>query len=303
MPNTIELAKLYLSNLQKAWTIESLTAVLENGEMVRSVAGASAGEVKVPVMKVSGMKDYSRTGGYPAGVIDLKWKTLELAQDRGVKFPVDVMDNDESTGIVAGNMLSTFQTESVVPEIDAYRFAKIAQGSATANRATGSISTADGAFTALKNAVSALNNKSVPAEGRILFCTNEFYEFLKEKVGDKRFYMTKQADINTEIEMYDNMRIVRVPTTRFYTGWAKDDVNGGFTNDGSAINFLLVHKSAVLPVIKHNPIKVLTPEINQSLDAWEVMYRLYHDCFVLPNRENGVYVHSVSAIPVTSDES
>ena len=72
--------------------------------------------------------------------------------------------------------------------------------------------------------------------------------------------------------------------------------NFGFTPaaGGYKINFMLIHPTAVAQVIKHDPLKVFTPEVNQSADAWKFQSRLYHDAFVLDNKLNGIYCHYAS---------
>ena len=47
--------------------------------------------------------------------------------DRGTSFLLDAMDVDESNFMVsAANVTSEFQKDQVVPEIDAYRYSKLA---------------------------------------------------------------------------------------------------------------------------------------------------------------------------------
>lgn len=290
---SIELAKLYLDNLQKIWKNDSKTSVLENGTLVRTIAGAPANFVLLPKMEIDGLSDYSKSTGYTAGNSSLSFEATQLTQDRGKKFTLDVMDDMESLGVTGGNLMAEFQRTQVVPEVDAYRFAKIAQGSATTNRAYGAVASGDDAKSALAVATLTLNNLEVPKENRVLFCTPAFYQYLKSAFDAQRFYRTGEGNINREIEYLDGMEVVEVPQSRFYAGWAKG-VSAGYTNAGSAINFMIVHKDAVLPVVKHNPIRIFSPEQNQGADGWVFNFRLYHDCFVAPNKANGIYVHTAT---------
>ena len=57
---------------------------------------------------------------------------------------------------------------------------------------------------------------------------------------------------------------------------------------------MVVHPSAVLPVVKHEIPRIFAPNVNQSADAWKFQLRLYHDCFVLKNKVKGIYVHKKS---------
>ena len=85
------------------------------------------------------------------------------------------------------------------------------------------------------------------------------------------------------LDGYNNMRIIYVPKTRFYT---QIDLNDGSSNWGFAkssggveINFMIVHPSAVVQVNKFMLPKIFSPDENQKMDAWLFQFRLYHDAF------------------------
>lgn len=51
-----------------------------------------------------------------------------MTQDRGRTFQLDAVDVDETNfALVAGNVMGEFQRTKVIPEIDAYRYSKIAE--------------------------------------------------------------------------------------------------------------------------------------------------------------------------------
>jgi hypothetical protein len=61
---------------------------------------------------------------------------------------------------------------------------------------------------------------------------------------------------------------------------------------------MVVHPSAVLPVVKHDIVKIFSPDENQSADAWKFQTRVYHDCFVLNQKVKGIYLHRASTANV-----
>lgn len=139
-----------------------------------------------------------------------------------------------------------------------------------------------------------MDDKEVPYEGRILFCNPTIYGYLKNDIT--RYVDNEATDINRTVEMYDNMRVIRVPSGRFNTVCTlaqptDASSTGGYTAAGVDINFMIVHPSAVLQVIKHQIPRVFSPEVNQEADAWKLNYRVYHDCWVLANKTYGIYVH------------
>jgi hypothetical protein len=125
--NTLEYAVLYQTRLDEQFNQESTTAWMEgNAGLVKYEGGNT---VKVPKRSVTGLGNYSRTSGYPAGgAVTLSWETFTFTQDRAQTFNLDRMDVDETNFlIVAGDVLKQFQTEQVIPEIDSYRYSKIFQ--------------------------------------------------------------------------------------------------------------------------------------------------------------------------------
>ena len=79
-----------------------------------------------------------------------------------------------------------------------------------------------------------------------------------------------------------------------YDGTTAGQTAGGYIgtpSTGYNINFLMLHPSAVLKVMKHVLPRIFTPDINQSADAWKFDYRAYWDAFVYENKAKGVYLH------------
>ena len=173
-----------------------------------------------------------------------------------------------------------------------YRFAKYAAGAGTT--VTGTLSGSDDIPSLIATAEATLDNKEVPYEGRILFVNPTIYAYLKDDIT--RYVTNDVRDVNTEVEMYDGMRIIRVPSTRFNTVTTlaqptDASSTGGYSVSGVDINFMIIHPSAVLQVVKHVIPRVFSPEVNQEADAWKINYRIYHDCWVLANKTYGIYVH------------
>lgn len=123
--NTIEYASKLQTGLDQKAVIDATSGWMdENAGQVIYTGGKS---IKVPTISTTGLKDYDRDNGYPQGSVTLGYETLEMSMDRGTSFLLDAMDVDESNFMVsAANVTSEFQKDQVVPEIDAYRYSKLA---------------------------------------------------------------------------------------------------------------------------------------------------------------------------------
>ncbi len=278
--NTIALAEKYLPFLDEVYKDASMTAILDTPKEWVKFDGAN--KIQLYKMEMEGLGDYSRANGYPKGAITSEWETKTLTQDRGKSFNVDEMDNEESLGLAFGRAVSMFMREHVVPEIDAYRFAKYAN--AAGKKATGVITDA---FEELDAAEEWMNNREVTREGRIIFASEKFYRQIKKSVVR---HLVNEGNVSREVLTLDGKPVIRVSEGRFNDAVQIGD--NGFTPNGQLIDFMIVHPSAVAQVAKHEKLRIFSPEVNQEADAWKFDYRIYHDCFNLDNKVNGIYVHT-----------
>lgn len=282
--NTITMFKKYVPMLDEAYKLASLTSVLDGpNDMARE--GANAGEIVVPDMVLQGLVGYSRANGFTDGTVTLASTTYQCNYERGRMFTVDYLDNAETAGVAFGRLAGEFIRMHVAPEIDAFRIARYAGtsgvGSAAADLATG----AD-AVAALRVALNAMDNGEVPITDRYLFIVPDLYGMIEDLDTNKsRAVLSRFA------------QIIQVPQTRMYTGVSlSTSGSGGYskTTAGKNLNFLAVHKSAVIQYNKHVVPKVVTPEQNPNADAWKFGYRVNGIADVFKNKKAGIYAHSAA---------
>ena len=294
MANTFELAQRYLPMLDEVYKVSSRTSILD-ATQVEIVNGNT---VKVFKTSMDGLGNYDRNTGYVAGDVVGAWETMTLTQDRGRSFMVDVMDDEETLNMAFGTLAGEFIRTKVAPEIDAYTFAKIAgaEGILTAS-ADVTVGTTD-VPSLINTAEMEMNEAEVPYEGRLLFVSEKTYAGLREKIT--RQVTNEATSINHEVELYDGMRIVRVPQSRFYTsitlhdGKTEGQTTGGYEGTGGTgypINFMIVHPSALTKVTKHALPRIFSPMENQTANAYKFDYRIYHDTFTFENKVKGIYLH------------
>ena len=292
-PNTIALAQRYLPMLDEVYKYGSKSAILDSPN-VQFIGGNT---VKVYKTTMDGLGDYSRNGGYVNGAVNGAWETMTLSQDRGRSFQIDAMDQEETLDLAFGTLAGEFIRTKVAPEVDAYTFATISGKAGNSANADITIGTTD-VPGLVDTASKTMNEAEVPEEGRILFISETAYGGLKAKVT--RTVNNAEGAINNEIESYNGMRLIRVPQTRFYTaitqydGTTAGQTAGGYigtASTGYPINFIILHPTAVLKVMKHVLPRIFSPEVNQNADAWKFDYRVYYDVFAYDNKVNGIYLH------------
>jgi len=295
MGNSIALAQKYLPILDAVYKRESITSMLDVANSNVQFDGGNT--VKVFKTSMDGLGNYSRNSGFVDGDVTGTWETMTLERDRGRSFMVDAMDNEETLGMAFGTLAGEFIRTKVAPEIDSYRFAKYASwsGISSAN-ADITVGTTD-VPALIETAEGVMNDDEVPVEGRILFVSETAYRGLKAKISR---YLANENGVNREVEVFNGMRVVRVPKNRFntaitlYDGSTSGQEDGGYIVPAStsyAINFMIVHPTAPLQIAKHVVPRIFSPAENIKADAWAFQYRIYHDAWVLDNKVKGIYVH------------
>ena len=286
MANTIALAKNYTSILDEVYCNASVTADLtSDNTMVR--AGANANEIIYPQISVTGLGDYSRNSGYTDGSVNLEWITSKFNYDRGTKISVDVMDNEESRDIAFTMAGSELMRTKVAPEADAFVFATLAgiEGISKATPAT--YADATEFLNALIVAKNKMDEDEVPEEGRILYATPTLMN------GVMALDTTKSREILNSFTVKK-----KVPQSRFYTaidlldGKSPSEEAGHYkkATEGKEINFMIIHKPAVIKFDKHTVSDIIPASANPSADADIAKYRKYGIVDVFKNKVAGIYL-------------
>lgn len=300
MANSITKFKKYVPLLDEVYKQAALTSVLDSDETLVQ-AGANANEIIIPKLDMDALGDYDRNSGYTNGDVTLTNETAKFNYERGRMFSIDSMDDEETAGVAYGKLASEFIRTKVAPEGDAFRFATYAGVSGISKISAGAtLSTGADVISALRTATNKMDEDEVTYEKRYLFITPT----LKGLIDD--LDTTKSKEVLSRFE-----QVILVPQTRFYTaidmldGKTSGETKGGYKRhakgsdsgdtNGADINFMIIQKDAVMQYNKHIAPKVITPEQNQTADAWKFGYRKYGLADVYENKVAGIYLHHKAA--------
>lgn len=265
---------------------DALTGFLDlDNKYVGEVNGA--GQVNIPKFSVmSGLFDYSAASGFTAGSLTLAYEQVTLPWDRGVSFTIDRVADENAAMVASGNLMNEFFRTKVVPEVDAARFAAYAAAAVTAGNSAAATLNAQNVLAAIDAGESSIGQVIDPSEC-VLFVSWDCYAAMKEAAAPR---FQPDGDRERNIERFDGMRVVKVPTARFGKTVTKDTTNGGLTVSDN-LNFLMVAPQCVQQVKKFEIMKIFTPDENQSTDAWLFQTRLHHGAWVLDQKVDGIYAH------------
>ena len=293
MPNTVTKAAVYNAILDEVVTAGLTSAPLTANQSRLVYNGGNS--VKIAKLSTDGYSDYNRDTGYTAGAATLAWEDHTIRMDRGKSFNVDVMDADETMQTLsATNLIGEFAKDKEVPEIDAYRYSSIF--AAIVDDATvryGYYTPAAATLlTTFQENVADIQDAIGEQEPLIAFMSMAAWKYLTTSTELSKQLIVRDGGngINTKTYEIDGVRIVPVPSARMkteYTFGANGFAAKDFAQD---MNWIIMSQNAAVAFVKHQKVKVVSAEDNQSADAEKIMMRLYHDCWVYDNKHNAIYV-------------
>jgi len=281
MANTIAQVTQYLKDtvaLNEVFKQRSLTMDIEQPK----VQFVGANVVKLPKITFgAGLGTYSRATGHVANDMTLAWDTYTLSQDKGNKLLLDAMDDEEGLSASIVPYVNQYIRTVVVPAVDTYRFGKLAAGAGTIKYSI----TLDAAtvIDKMQEAIETFLTNEVPAEGNIFYITPAMDTLLTTNSDISRRIEVGawNGNVDLKVRQYGGNKIVVVPASRLGTG----------------VNFMLVNPDAVMGVVKHNPAAFFPQGTVPGYDGSEVDYRLYHDMFVIENKQKGIFASLSTADP------
>lgn len=293
----------FTDRLDKIIERETLTSDLSmNGDMLGDFTGA--GEVKVANIKMDGLGNYSKADGFANGDVTTGWETYKLRYDRGREFTIDIMDDEERAAIVSANVMAEFERTQVIPEVDAIRFATMAQRAG--NTVAADLTAPEAALDAVLAGEEAVADLGADLSKCVLYCTAGVKGLLRKA---QNYRIGQGEDPNGSFQTFDDMKVVTVPSKRFNSavtlndGKTEGQKEGGFKPaDGSvALNFLIVHPQAAAAIQKHQTLRYFAPQVNQSTEAHKWQYRLYHDLLVFEQQRGLIYAHTAAGTAGASE--
>lgn len=276
--------------VDERFEVESKTSLVTNKDY--DFIGTHS--IKIYSVETAEMNDYGRNtnvGNNEAnqvlsryGVIkDLATTTQEVSmeQDRSFIFAIDKMDQDETLqALNAGSALARQLREVVIPEVDAYTYGKMASNAG--HTEYGVTITKANAYEKLTDATEYLDEKKVPAEGRVAVVTPAFYKLLKQ-----------DSNAVLETEIGQDMRVKGVIANM--DGMLIQKVVSTLLPENT--NFIVAHKVATTQAIKLAEYNIIDGGALVSGNI--VKGRIYYTAFVRNNKKDAIYVSSKGSQPAS----
>ena len=289
--NTIAYAEILQTALDKKAVADLTSGFMDaNAGQVIYEGGKS---IKIPKMSMTGLMDYDRDDGYTKGSVTLEYETKTMTMDRGTGFQLDSQDVNERDFIAnASTIAGEFQRTQVVPEVDAYRYSRIATLAAAyaTSYAVDPLTVFDvlmDDITKVRDIVGENEEIVVSINGLVKGQIEKLKNFEKVvSIGD-----FSAGEIITKVNKINNAFLLPVPSARmkdayiFADGKTDGQKEGGFkpAEDAKQINWIIMPKRAAIAVCKQDKIKIFDPDTYQKADAWFIGYRKYHELWIKDN--------------------
>lgn len=279
----------------------AFTSFMENNAIGVEYTGGKY--VTMHEMSVDGLGNYDRNNGFARGSVSGSKKQYEMTMDRGREFLIDVADSDETGFLMnAGSVMSIFQNEHVIPEIDAYRISKIysiVSSKASSNVLDEDITPDDITFT-LAEDIATLRDRVGNVPLVIMMSGLTQLHFGREFMHNLDYVNFARGALSTKVKSLDGDPFLTVPSARmktaytFLDGKTSGQEQGGFTAASGAkdIKWIIMPATAAIAVAKIDKSRVFDPNTYQGAHAWKTDYRIFHDLWMTPNGYNNTIIRT-----------
>lgn len=292
MAELLNYAVEYSQALANAYAGQLHFAALRSTENNAKYRWINAKTIEIPRLSVGGRVDGSRdTIGSFTRNFDNDWEAKELKFHRTWQTLIDPKDIDETNQVASiANITKEMNEREKFPEMDAYLASKLhADWLESGGKEETTEPTTDTILEIFDEAMVRMDEKRVPAVGRILYLTPAMEKILKSAEGIARNILLTNNDgrIARLISNIDSVQIEKVPSDLMLTSY---DFTVGYKIGASAkqINMMLSHPSCVITPEKYQFAGLGAPS---AVTQGKYVYfeESYGDVFVLEKRYPGLF--------------
>ena len=247
--------------------------------------------IQIPSLTTTGRVNADRdTIATAARNYDNAWETKTLTNQRKWSTLVHPMDIDQTNMVASiANITQTFNEFQKFPEMDAYLISKLYSAwTGQSMSASTTALTVENVLEEFDKLMLAMDNERVPANGRILYVTNEVKSMLKNAQGFVRNLdaQSTNQNINRVVSRLDEVQVIGVPATLmktayvFTTGWAPAE-------NAKQVNMMLIHPNVVITPVSYTFAQLEEPS---ALSEGKFVYyeESFEDVFILNQQKHGI---------------
>lgn len=283
-------AQQYSAELAQAYPYVLYSGALWNNENSRKYRIVDAKTIQIPSISVGGRTNGDRdTIGGITRNFNNSWETKTLKNHRTWETLVHPKDIQETNQVVSiANITRVMNEEEKFPEMDAYIFSTIfnLRNDLEAITALEEDLTVSNVLDKFDEMMDKMDEARVPAAGRVLYCDTFTKTLITKAISIVRSNGDKK--LVRDVERLEDVEIISVPTDLFHT---KYTFTNGFKKDEDAkdIKMLLLHPSAILPVVSYEFAQLQAPSA-MSKGKYVYFEESFEDVFLLNKRKDAIQI-------------
>lgn len=251
----------------------------------------NAKTIEIPNLSVGGRVDADRDNiAQAVRNYDNAWEPKTLKNQRKWSTLVHPADIDQTNQVASiQNITQVMNEEQKFPEMDAYCISTIYKDWTTLGKEADTTALSVANVLAVFDALMLkMDNARVPANGRILYCTNEVKTMLKNASGLTRQFDVQNGGtkIDRSVSRIEEVEVIGVPATLMKT---KYDFTSGWAvgNNAAQINMFLVHPTAVITPVSYQFAQLDAPS---AVTQGKYFYyeESFEDVFILNNHADAI---------------
>lgn len=249
--------------------------------------------INIPFLTTTGRKDVNRDSidGTFARNVDKDDQTLTMRFYREWSTLIDPADMDETNQVLTiTNATKVFNETQKFPEKDAYLISKLYKDFTEAGGvANETVITTANALEVFDELMTEMDEKNVPANGRIAYVTPTLKKILKNAEGISRSIIVNGSNdevIDRAVSRLDEVKLVSVPSVLMKTAYTFTE--GYAVAEGAGqVNMLLVHPTSVITPEKYEFAGTEAPSAHTKGD-YLYYEKSYEDVFIINQRLSGI---------------
>ena len=300
-------------NYAEQYSPELFEIVMQNALtspfITTNVTWLNAKTFHMPILKVSGLGNHSRNGGYNKGNVSLEYKTYTIEHDRDISFLIDKADVDETNQVLKlENISKQLQMTQYTPEFDARFFSRVCKYAKDAKLTSDtaiSTYTKKNVYSKLKDMMNHGSLKLYRQHGSLVgFVRSEIMDMLELAEDFSRQIEVATISeggvgIETRITKINGVTLFEViDDDRFWNAFNFGDDGyslikkvssdpGPVVEGSKKINVMFVSLETVKTVPKINSLYMFEPGSHTEGDGYLYQNRQMWDTFVFPNGKSG----------------
>lgn len=202
-------------------------------------------------------------------------------------------DIDETNHVATiQNITKVMNEEQKFPEMDAEMITALySLKNAIEEIADGEALTIDNVLSVYDKLMDKMDEARVPAAGRLLYVDTYTKTLIDTAKESARFLSATDTATKRVLTRIDEVEVIPVPTTAMKSAYDFTDEGFNVNADAKDVKMLLIHPSAIIPVISYDFAQLGAPS-SLSQGKWTYFEESFEDVFIFNKKHNGIQFYT-----------